>query len=206
MKNRKKIIDLPHYPSTLRNRDPILKVIETFLPPRGSIIETASATGEHIAYFANKLPNLFWQPSDKNEKLFWAIEERSKELKNVYKPFIIDLTEPEKTKINMSYEALFNINMVHISSWRASIGLFEFAKNYVKDNGFVFMYGPFKEKAMHTSMSNDLFDSKLRLQNSLWGVRSLEKIETLAKDNGFLLKKKFEMPSNNLSLIFIKKY
>ena len=44
----------------------------TTLAKNGHILETAG-TGEHLTYFAKKHPLLLWQPSDKNDELFWAI-------------------------------------------------------------------------------------------------------------------------------------
>ena len=55
-------MNLPHYPATLRNRDPILSIIQQHLPESGHILETASGTGEHLTYFANKHPQLQEKP------------------------------------------------------------------------------------------------------------------------------------------------
>ena len=52
------------FPATARNRDPILAVLEGVLPPSGTVLEVASGSGEHAAYFAERLPHLVWQPSD----------------------------------------------------------------------------------------------------------------------------------------------
>ena len=51
-------------PSAARNRDPLLQALLPHLPPRGTVLEVASGTGEHVAHFAAALPNLHWQPSD----------------------------------------------------------------------------------------------------------------------------------------------
>ena len=59
-------------PSDQKNRLYILKVLKSYVPKSGKILETASGTGEHIVYFAKYFPNLFWQPSDRIDDLFEA--------------------------------------------------------------------------------------------------------------------------------------
>ncbi len=44
-----------HAPATLRNRDPILAVLERVLPQDGLILEIGSGSGEHAVYLAPRL-------------------------------------------------------------------------------------------------------------------------------------------------------
>src|SRR5262245_5450044 len=52
-----------HAPATARNREPILGVLARVLPPAGLVVEIASGTGEHAAFFAPRLSGRSWQPT-----------------------------------------------------------------------------------------------------------------------------------------------
>ena len=57
--------DLPPVSSAAeRNKQPILEVLAPKLPRRGSVLEIASGTGQHVVHFAAALPQLSWQPTD----------------------------------------------------------------------------------------------------------------------------------------------
>lgn len=95
------------------------------------------------------------------------------------------------------------INMIHISPWEATIGLFQVASQKLTEGGMLYCYGPFKENG--TAVQSNLnFDVSLKARDSAWGVRDLESVVTLASQNGLSLQEKIEMPANNLSLIFRK--
>ena len=42
-----------HAPATQRNRLPILDMLSRVLPTSGTVLEVASGTGEHAAWFAH---------------------------------------------------------------------------------------------------------------------------------------------------------
>ena len=64
------------------------------------------------------------------------------------------------------------------------------------------LYGPFRKNAKHTSASNRAFDAQLRSENPEWGVRDLEEVEAAANAVGFEPIRTFEMPANNLIVVF----
>lgn len=195
---------LPVYPSTSRNRNPILSILKKHLPYKGKVLETASATGEHIVFFAEKFPDLQWYPSDKSDKYFWAVKKRGDSLHNVQKPICVDLTSISRVELKPEFNAVLNINMIHISPWEACRGLFKLSSTVVIKNGLIFLYGPFKEKNKKLASTNIDFDTQLQSQNPNWGIRLLDDVVTVAEEFGFILLEKYQMPSNNLSIVFQK--
>ena len=197
-------MELPSYPSTFRNRVFIANVLGFYLPKNGCILETASGTGEHLCFFSEEFPLLHWQPSDKSSDLFWAISERSKNKNNIKGPISIDLINKSFKFKEKNFDAVLNINMIHIAPWEACIGLFNLAHETVCANGFVYLYGPFKVGGVHTSASNKRFDDSLKGRNAAWGVRNLEDVVKLANSYGFPRFEVHDMPANNKSIIFKK--
>jgi len=62
------------HPSVQRNREPIAAVLADWLPASGLVLEVASGSGEHAAYFAERFPDLDWQPSDSDSNALGSIE------------------------------------------------------------------------------------------------------------------------------------
>ena len=94
------------------------------------------------------------------------------------------------------------INMIHISPWSCTRSLFEEARKYLDQSNFLMLYGPFLRKEKQTTVSNLNFDQSLKIQNPLWGIRNLENVNDVAFKNGFKLDNVFDMPANNLSVIY----
>jgi hypothetical protein len=98
--------------------------------------------------------------------------------------------------------AVFCANVIHIAPWRVAEGLFAGAARYLRTDGRLFLYGPFKRDGKHTALSNAVFDTSLRDNNAEWGVRDIADVKTLAESVGLNLTETFEMPANNLILVF----
>ena len=50
------------------------------------------------------------------------------------------------------------------------------------------------------------FDTSLRERDAEWGVRDIADVETLAESVGLKLDGSFEMPANNMILMFVRSY
>jgi hypothetical protein len=195
-----------HAPATQRNREPILGVLRRVLPPAGAVLEIASGTGEHAAWFAAQLPSLVFQPSDPKpeQRASCAAWVAASALPNLRAPLALDTTAADweaSAGIPSRLAAIVCINMIHIAPWSAALGLLRGAGNILGAGSVLFLYGPFQRSGRHTAASNEAFDRSLRAQNPEWGVRDLETFLAAADTAGFALEEVVEMPVNNLCVI-----
>jgi hypothetical protein len=100
--------------------------------------------------------------------------------------------------------AVFCANVIHIAPWQVAEGLVAGASKYLRPDGRLFLYGPFKRRGQHTSLSNAVFDTSLKGGNPEWGVRDVEEVERLANAVGLALAEVTDMPANNLMLAFAR--
>jgi len=189
-------------PAVARNRQPILDVLQPNLPARGLVLEVASGTGEHTAHFAQALPTLTFQPSDPDERARASIDDWTATLglANVRPALALDAAA-NAWPITAA-DAIACINMIHISPWASTVGLFQGAARLLPETGMLFVYGPYFRDGFETAPSNIAFDQDLRASNPAWGIRGLEEVVALAWANGFSPPLVVEMPANNLSLVF----
>ncbi len=189
-------------PAVQRNRDPIADVLADWLPRRGLVLEVASGTGEHAVHFARRFPNLDWQPSDADpEALASTAAYRSDaDLPNLRPPLAIDAASPD-WPIDGA-DALLSINMVHISPWRAALGLLDGAARLLGEGAPLILYGPWLVHGIETAPSNLAFDADLRDRNASWGLRRVEDFVREAEIRGLTPVETRPMPANNLMLLF----
>jgi hypothetical protein len=119
-------------------------------------------------------------------------------LPNLAAPIELDVTA-ERWPVATA-AAITCINMVHISPWEASLGLFAGAARTLSVGGLLYLYGPYKFGGKFTAPSNEAFDASLRSRDPRWGVRDVKDLEAAAV--GFALREVVAMPANNHSLVF----
>ena len=138
-----------HAAATERNRDPILEVLRTVLPPIGLVLDLASGTGQHVAYFARALPALRWQPSDTSAAHLESIRAWSAAsgATNIASPLLLDVEREPWPAAHA--DAVLSINMVHIAPWSATEALFRGAARLLPATGGLYLYGPFKRGGQH---------------------------------------------------------
>ena len=191
------------------NHQPIWDVLQRFLAGRsGDVLEAGSGTGQHVVFFAQQAPDITWWPSDLNPQHLDSIAawRRHAGLENIREPLRIDLSAqdwwPPDGRAPGPLLAILCANVIHIAPWSVAEGLFAGAARYLADDGRLLLYGPFKRNGVHTAPSNAAFDESLRQGNPEWGVRDIADLETLAERSGLKLRETFEMPANNMILVF----
>ncbi|WP_449409902.1 DUF938 domain-containing protein [Methylobacterium komagatae] len=191
-------------PAVARNRDAILAILTRILPASGTVLEVASGSGEHAVHFARALPHLVWQPSDPEPAALRSIaaHRRLAALSNLNEPVVLDAAAPVWPL--GSAEAVLCINMIHIAPWTAAEGLMAGAGRLLSEGAPLVLYGPFREDGRPTAPSNEAFDVDLRVRDPRWGLRLLGEVSELAASHGLGLAERFEMPANNLTLVFRK--
>ena len=192
-------------PATQRNRQPILDVLSRVLPTKGLVLEIASGTGEHAVWFAQHLRPLEWQPSDSDPDMRQSILSHAQDAHcpTLRPPIGLDVTATP-WPIEQA-DAIVCINLIHIAPWAATEGLMRNGAGLLPPDGVLYLYGPFRRDGAHTAASNAHFDAALRAENPDWGVRDLEAVSAVAERHGLALSEVVEMPSNNLSVVFIKR-
>jgi hypothetical protein len=198
-------------PAFHRNHRAIWAVMQPFLAGKsGDVIEAGSGTGQHVVDFAGRSPEMTWWPSDLNEQHLKSISawRAHAGLQNIRPPLRIDLSDPawcpemHAGSGPAGLLAVFCANVIHIAPWCVAEGLFAGAGRYLRVDGRLFLYGPFKRDGKHTAVSNAVFDTSLRDRNPEWGVRDIADLERLAENAGLALIDIAEMPANNLTLVF----
>jgi SAM-dependent methyltransferase len=198
-------------PAFHRNHEPIWAVLAKFLAGKsGDVLEAGSGTGQHVVHFARLTPEITWWPSDFNEAHLKSIDAWLKHagLPNIRPPLRIDLSDPAWHEAMhdgggpKDLLAVFCANVIHIAPWRVAEGLFAGSARYLRDDGRLFLYGPFKRGGKHTALSNAVFDTSLRERDAEWGVRDIGDVEGLAAGVGLALIETVQMPANNLILVF----
>lgn len=197
--------------SAYRNESPIAdQLVRLLADVQGDVIEVASGTGQHAVAFSTALPHLTWWPTDIDPHNLASIQTWRAEAGagNLQAAEPLDVTSDAWTTgaplppLPDQAQAVVCINMVHISPWITTEGLFAGARRRLVPGGLLFLYGPYRREGRHTSEGNSRFDVSLRASDIRWGIRDLEAVQALAKAHGFAPAEVVEMPANNLSLIF----
>jgi SAM-dependent methyltransferase len=187
-------------PAALRNREPIADVLADWLPASGLVLEVASGTGEHAVYFAERFPQLDWQPTDLHPEALSSVTawRDAAALPNVREPLLLDAAA-DTWPIDHA-DAVLSINMVHISPWTSALGLIAGAARLLRPGAPLILYGPWLKGDIPTVPSNLAFDADLRARDPEWGLRRVEDFAEAAREN-FKLADIRQMPANNLMLL-----
>ncbi len=202
-----------HSPAADRNKGPILDVLHDVLGASGHALEIASGTGQHIAHFAAGLPGWRWQPSDQAEApdaltaldadIGFYCQQEGADGARVQPAIALDvLITPWPTMGR--FNAIYCANMLHIAPWACCAALFQGAAQQLQADGLLITYGPYFEadRNVPPAAGNVAFDADLRARDPQWGIRQLADVEREAEAAGLHLQRRFELPANNLCLVF----
>lgn len=199
-----------------RNKDPILAVLQRWLPTPVRVLEVGSGTGQHAEYFCRMQPGLHWQTTDRpetltdlRERLAAARGAAPKALplapgSELPEPLELDVTRPEQWP-KPPYGAVFSANTTHIMAAEAVPQLLAGAAAVLEEGGLLLLYGPFRRRHEATAPSNEAFDAHLRSLDPAMGLREAETVIAEAAVLGLALEAIEPMPAHNLILIARKR-
>ena len=196
-------------PSAQRNREPILAILRETLQTQTEnetplrCLEIASGSGTHVGYFAQHLPNITWQPSDCDTENMESLRVYQSEHPNILEPIVLDVSKTISLD-NFLPDVILCINMIHISPWAATLGLFANAGSLLRPGGLLITYGPYRHNGLLSPDSNRSFDASLRGMNHEWGIREINDLELEGAREDLELDRIIDMPANNKMLIFTK--
>ena len=192
-----------------RNKAPILDVLTPRLPATGHVLEIASGTGQHVAFFAAATPRLEWHPTDVDASCFGSIAAHCAGLTNVAEPLVLDASSNPSTwprpggGDDGTYSSVFAANVTHIAPWAVTPGLLAGAAAVLGNEGKLFLYGPFAVDGAPATPSDAAFDASLRTRNAEWGYRDARaEVAVAAATVGLELEEVVDMPANNFLLVF----
>lgn len=192
-------------PAALRNREPIDAVLQSTLQTGAHVLEIASGTGEHAAYFARD-GRWSWQCSDGSQEALSTIAHWTRGASGVTQPPIeIDVTRDDWAKRaaqSGSFDALYCANMIHIAPPEATAGLIMGAQQLLRPGGVLILYGPFRFGQHHSAPSNEAFDASLKARDPRWGLRDLGTVVETMRQHQLVHQHTHKMPANNLCVVF----
>jgi hypothetical protein len=178
--------------------EPIAAVLQEELPVTGKVLEVASGSGEHCAFFAELFPGHIWQPTDPDPDALGSIESWCAGLDNVLPPLALDAASADWPV--HAADAVLCINMAHISPWEATLGLVAGAERLLAKGAALMLYGPWRRDGVETAPSNEAFDASLKSRDPRWGLRRVGDFDAAAR--AFARTRLVEMPANHLMMIY----
>jgi len=189
-------------PAAERNKAPILEVLVRVLPGAAAVLEIASGTGQHAAHFAAARSDWKWQPTDADASALASIASHTAALANVGAPLVLDVRAERWPEALGHFDAVYCANMLHISEWETCAALMAGSARHLAFGGALVLYGPYVVDGEPTAPGNVAFDADLRQRNPAWGLRRLGDVVDAAERAGLTLERRFDMPANNLMLVF----
>lgn len=194
------MMDKPYSEACVRNRGPLLEVLQVVFARCHHVLEVGSGTGQHAVHFAAGLPHLVWQTSELPD-LHAGINAwlADAQLPNLRPPLTLDVAAHWP---DTAFDGVFTANTLHIMSWSHVGHFFAGVAKLLRKDGVVAVYGPFNYGGRFTSQSNAQFDQWLKARDPASGLRDCEALCTLATRAGLVLEDDLAMPAHNRTLVW----
>lgn len=168
-----------------------------------SLLEIASGTGQHAAYFSSQVPLLRVHPSDRTLNAVASVASWASALNvegRVAPLRLLDVTINDQWP-SERHPIIYCANMIHISPWSTTEALFVGAASRLHPHGVLVTYGPYRfDESL--APSNIAFDESLRARDPRWGIREIGALDVLAARVGLKRVETHSCPANNHLLIF----
>ena len=201
MSSKEVILEKPFSQASENNKAAIAEGLDPYLRGVSEVLEIGSGTGQHAVYFAQRFPELTWQPSDVATNhagiKSWLHDAG---LPNIRAPIELDINSPSWG--NVTHQAIYLSNVVHIIEPGMVELLFQHLKSALGPEGLLFMYGPYNYGGRFTSDGNKRLDDWLKSLHPEYGIREFVHIDKLARSAGLMLLDDCTMPANNRLLIW----
>ena len=191
-----------HAPSAERNAAAITTLLQAHAPPRGTALEIASGTGQHVVGFARALPDLIWHPSEVDPQRRTSIDAWAAggNLPNLRPAMHLDATAPGWAKTHGDHALIVLINLLHLITTPQAQTLIHEAAQALAPAGRFVIYGPFLRQGHATSDGDARFDASLRAQDPAIGYKDIADVKRWLGAGG-LCTTVTDMPANNLAFI-----
>ena len=189
-------------PHVVRNRDSIVDVLRRVLPRKGLVLEVASGSGEHAAYFAAKLPALDWQPTDPDAQALASISAHCADagLPNLLAPLRLDVTAAQWPVDRAN--AVICCNMIHIAPRAACEGLIAGARAFCRPVARSFSTARIRSAAntRRRPIRPSTSGCARKIRHGAFATSTTSRRSPGGRS--FALAETVPMPANNLSVIF----
>ena len=201
---------IPDNPSFRRNIEPITSVLRSVLPAESAnILEIGSGAGHHVTSLASEFPHLTFWPSEYNPANLETINGMVAQsgCTNARPARRIDIADQawladKSVARPAQFEVILCFNVIHISPWKVTTGLFESAGKLLSPHGQLVLYGPYRVDGEHTAPSNMEFEKWLKARDPENGVRDIGEVEAVANSHNLVLMDFHAMPANNFMPVF----
>lgn len=190
-------------PAAAKNIGVIADVLAYHAPERGTALEIASGTGQHVAHLAERIPHLHWQPSDIDAARRASIDAwaAASGQSNISPAIHLDATVQGWSAQHGGQNLITLTNLLHLITEPQARMLIRESGRALAPQGIFHLYGPFLRDGETTSEGDTAFHARLTAENPEIGYKDDWDVIDWIHESGMDLVQVFEMPANNMSFV-----